>query len=262
MGTIESGGAMRTYLVHVPPSYDPTKPTELVLLFHGFTQTSAGIEAQTEMDPVSDAHGFITVYPQGLNDSFNAGTCCGTSSTQNVPDVQFVRDLLDQLEKDYCVDRKRVFSSGFSNGGMLSHRLACEVSDRIAAIGAVSGTLAVSTCTPTRPVPVLHIHGTGDIVVAYTNGGISGAEGVPMTIATWVAIDGCTDTTPPTVYTMGDATCTEYMACKPGTNVELCTIANGGHQWPGGETDFIGNLSTNLNASETIAQFFAAHPMP
>jgi polyhydroxybutyrate depolymerase len=232
------------------------------MVFPGFTQTDTGIEALTEMDPVSDKHGFLAVYPQGLNDSFNAGSCCGLSSVQQVPDVQFVKDLLDQLQKYYCVDTKRVFASGFSNGAMLSHRLGCELSDRIAAVGAVSGTLAVSTCAPPRPVPVLHIHGTADPIVGYTNGGLSGAEGVAQTIATWVAIDHCTDMTPPTVYQKGDATCTEYMACDPGTNVELCVIDNGGHQWPGGMSDFLGYLSTDLDASETIAQFFEAHPMP
>jgi polyhydroxybutyrate depolymerase len=261
-GTVTSSGVLRTYLVHVPPSYDPAKQTELVLCFPGFLEASADIENISEMDATSDAHGFLTVYPQGLDDSFNAGACCGLSGTDGVDDVQFTRDLLDQLAQDFCVDPRRVFSSGFSNGGMFSHRLACELSDRIAAIGSVSGTLAISDCAPPRPVPVLHIHGTADPVVEYENGGLSGGEGVPQTIATWVAIDGCTDATPATVYQNGDATCTEYEACKAGTDVELCVIAGGGHQWPGGMSDFLGLLSDDLDASETIAQFFEAHPMP
>ncbi|HEX4513733.1 MAG TPA: hydrolase, partial [Polyangiaceae bacterium] len=167
----------------------------------------------------------------------------------------------DQLESEYCVDVKRVFSSGFSNGGMMSHRLACELSDRIAAIGAVSGTIAIPTCTPTRPVPVLHIHGKDDIVVAYDNGGFSGGEGVPQTIATWVANDGCTDTTPTNMYLQGDVSCNEYVTCTGNANVELCDVSDGGHQWPGGLPDGVGTLSMDLDASEYIAEFFDTHPM-
>jgi polyhydroxybutyrate depolymerase len=259
---IQVGSDARTYRVHVPPSYVPTSATSLVLVFHGYTQDAAGIEQQTEMDPVSDGHGFIAVYPQGLGNSWNAGSCCGSSSQQGVDDVAFVGALLDKLKTEYCVDDKRVFSAGFSNGGMLSHRLACEMSDRIAAIGAVSGTLAIDTCTPARPVSVMHVHGTADFVVAYTDGGFSGARGVPPTIANWVHVDGCTDAMPTNVFKNGDASCDEYQACDAGTRVRLCTIDQGGHQWPGGQTDFLGNLSVDLDASEEIAKFFDAHPMP
>ena len=260
--TVQVGSDARAYRVHVPTSYTPATATSVVLVFHGFTQDDAGIEQQTEMDPVSEGHGFIAVYPQGLSNSWNAGTCCGTSSSNGVDDVTFVGAMLDKLESEYCVDRKRVFASGFSNGGMLSHRLGCEMSDRIAAVGAVSGTLAIDVCTPPRPVAVMHVHGTADFVVAYTDGGFSGAKGVPSTIAKWVNVDACTDATPTNVFTQGDASCDEYQACSAGVRVRLCTIDQGGHQWPGGQNDFLGNLSTDLDASEEIAKFFEAHPMP
>jgi polyhydroxybutyrate depolymerase len=259
---LQDASGARTYHVHVPSSYSPVTPTSVVLVFHGFTQTSGGIEAISQMDPVSDAHGFIAVYPQGLNNSFNAGACCGTSSANQVPDVGFVGNLLDQLEKEYCVDRKRIFATGLSNGGMLSHRLACELSDRIAAIGAVAGTLAIDTCTPPRPVAVMHVHGTADFVVPYNGGGLSGGKSVPETIAAWTKLDGCTDATPTSVFKNGDATCDEYQACGGGVRVRLCTIDQGGHQWPGGQDDFLGKLSADLNTSEEMAKFFEAHPMP
>jgi polyhydroxybutyrate depolymerase len=260
--TMADNGAMRTYHVHVPKSYSSSKPTSLVFVFHGYTQTSSGIEDISQMDPVADAHGFVAVYPQGLSNSWNAGSCCGTAAQSMVDDLKFVGDMLDQLEKDYCIDPKRVFASGLSNGGMLSHRLACEMSDRIAAIGAVAGTLAIDTCAPPRPVAVLHVHGTADFVVPYNGGGLSGGKSVPDTIAAWTKIDGCTDATPTNVYMKGDATCNTYENCNAGVAVELCTIDQGGHQWPGGHSDFLGKLSTDLDASEEMAKFFEAHPMP
>src|SRR5581483_3180681 len=109
---------------------------------------------------------------------------------------------------------------GFSNGGMMSHRLACELSDRIAAIGAVAGTPAIPTCTPSRPVPVLQTHGTADLLSNYDTGAPSGDQGVPMTIAEWVMIDSCTDATPTNVYLMGDVSCDEYQQCAGGSAVQ------------------------------------------
>lgn len=127
--TLSFGGQDRTFHVHAPATYDPAKPTELVLVFHGYLETSDDIANVTKMTDKSDAHGFIVVYPQGLDDSFNAGACCGTSATNGVDDVGFVGKLIDHLEAEYCVDEKHVHATGYSNGGMLSHRLACEMSD-------------------------------------------------------------------------------------------------------------------------------------
>jgi polyhydroxybutyrate depolymerase len=234
-----------------------------VLVFHGYLETSAQIETITEMTPVADAHGFLVVYSQGLSNSWNAGACCGSSASLDVEDVQFVRDMLDRLATDYCVDPKRVFSAGFSNGGMLSHRLACELSDRIAAIGPVSGTMAIDACNPLRPVPVMHTHGTSDFVVPYNGGGLGGAASVQTTISGWVTRNGCTDAQPTTVYQNGDATCQEYSQCNGQAPVRLCTIDGGGHQWPGGTSAGPGGtLSMDLDTSEALAAFFEAHPMP
>ena len=262
--TLSFGGQDRTFHVHAPATYDPGKPTELVLVFHGYLQTTDDIANVTKMTDTSDAHGFIVVYPQGLDDSFNAGACCGPSAMNGVDDVGFVGALLDHLETEYCIDEKHVHATGYSNGGMLSHRLACEMSDRIASIGAVAGTLAVDTCAPGRAVPVLHIHGKDDPIVLYDGGGFSGAESVDDTISFWVMNDGCTDPTPAQVYMNGDATCARYSTCHAGSAVELCTISDGGHQWPGGnDAGFgLGKVSMDLDASETIVKFFADHPLP
>jgi polyhydroxybutyrate depolymerase len=260
--TLVSNGTMRSYHVHVPPSYAPGQPTALVIVYHGFTETDATIITTTHFNTVADAHGFVVVFPQGLSDSWDAGACCPPSWYGAVDDVKFTSDLIDQLESELCIDPKRVYASGFSNGGMMSHRLACELSDRIAAIGAVAGTLAISTCMPSRPVPVLHIHGTSDPISNFNTGFPSGDEGVPATISEWVMVDGCTDAAPTNVYLMGDVSCDEYQQCAEETAVQLCTVTGGGHQWPGGAPDGIGYLTMDIDASEHIAQFFESHPMP
>lgn len=261
--TLTAGGETREYRVHVPPGYSPDQATMLVLDFHGFTQTNDDIAKISKMDGVSDAHGFLAVYPQGLSNSWNAGSCCGTASSSSIDDVGFVKALLDALEAEFCIDKKRIFSVGFSNGGMLSHRLACELSDRIAAVGPVGGTMAVDTCSPARPVPVIHFHGTSDFVVPYNGGGASGADSVEATIADWVKRNGCKDAAPAVVFENGDSTCEEYKQCEGGAAVRLCTVDGGGHQWPGGESGggILGKVTQDIVASEEMIKFFAEHPM-
>jgi polyhydroxybutyrate depolymerase len=174
-----------------------------------------------------------------------------------------VIDMLDELEKLYCVDTKRVYAAGFSNGGMLSQRLGCELSNRIAAIGPVAGPLAFDSCTPSRPVPVIEFHGTSDFVVFYNGGSLSGAKSVDETIAFWVANNTCTDSQPQSVYSNGDSSCVEYQSCAASAAVRLCTVDGGGHQWPGGTSAGpAGKLTQDIEASEEMFTFFSAHPLP
>jgi polyhydroxybutyrate depolymerase len=146
---------------------------------------------------------------------------------------------------------------------MFSQRLACELSRRIAAIGPVAGPLAIDGCVPSRPVPLIEFHGTSDFVVPYNGGGLGGAESVPDTIAFWTQHDACTDAQPAKVYENGDSSCVEHRSCAGGSAVRLCTVDGGGHQWPGGTSAGpAGKLTEDIDASEEMAQFFAAHPMP
>lgn len=259
---ITSSGVARKARVVVPPSYDGSKNVPLVLVFHGYLGNPADIETVTKMKPVAEQNGFIAVYPEGLNTSWNAGKCCGTSSSVDRPDVQFVSDLLDALEAKYCVDKKRIYSTGFSNGGMFSNRLGCELTNRIAAIAPVSGPRAVDTCNPTRFLPVIEFHGTSDIIVPW-GGQAYGSESVDVTTAFWKNNGACTDTDPTQVYQNGDTTCVEYSQCQGGVAVRLCKIEGGGHQWPGGGPNGgIGKQTQDISASETLIEFFLAHPMP
>jgi polyhydroxybutyrate depolymerase len=253
----------RDVRVHVPASYDPGAATPIVINLHGLADSGAGQADLTHMDDVADANGFVALYPDGTGSplGWNGGACCNPASASGVDDVAFVSAVIDEAESRLCVDDDRVFAAGFSNGAFLAHRLACELADRVAAIGAVSGVVGIPECESSRPIAVIDVHGTSDLVIPFGGGGINGNESVDTTIDRWVTRDGCASDTS-TVYDHGDATCVSHGGCTGGTEVELCTIDGGGHQWPGGkDLGFLnGKRSTDLDASAAIWAFLAAHP--
>lgn len=268
----QSSGGRRSSVVHVPAKYDADKGTPLVINFHGFTSDGWQQQILSRMDATSEARGFIVAYPSGVASSWNAGQCCGTAWLDAVDDIQFVRDLIDELSSEYCIDPKRIYATGMSNGGFLSHRIGCELSDIIAAIAPVAGTLGIpaSECKPARPLPVLHIHGTSDPLVPYQGGypvarldiaGTLNFRGVPETMQIWRNLNGCLGE-PEIVYAKGDATCERWSDCSPGSEVTLCTIDRGGHTWPGGVPIPMGKTSSNLSATEAMADFFEAYVLP
>ena len=150
-----SNGILRTSRIYIPPSLSPDKPAMVVLNLHAFLSTPILQEALSQMHRVADEKGFIVVSPHGVANSWNGGNCCGTSFLDLVDDVGFIDDLLDRVESTYCVDKRRIYATGMSNGGFLTHRLGCELSDRIAAIAPVAGVLGLATndCRPSRSVP-------------------------------------------------------------------------------------------------------------
>lgn len=245
----------RTANVHVPASYDPTKPTPVVIDIHGRTANADSQMLLSRSKAKSDAAGFIVVHPQSATSptSWNAGTCCSPANS-GTDDVGFIAALLDELEAKLCVDPARVFAMGMSNGAYLSHSLACKLSDRIAAVGPVAGLLLESTCTPTRPVPVMMVNGTSDTLSQY--------QYVDEGVNFWVGKNDCTTTE--TTFTQGDASCVTHGGCTGGADVVLCTIADGGHQWPGGGTTLplLGKKSDNLSSTDAIWDFFQTHPRP
>jgi polyhydroxybutyrate depolymerase len=267
--SLQSGGLLRTSIVHVPDKYDPDKGAMLVLNFHGFSSAGWQQALLTRMSQASDERGFIVAYPEGIAASWNAGDCCGTAWSDSVNDVGFVRDLLDRLEDDYCIDPKRVFATGMSNGGFFSHRLACDVSDRIAAVAPVAGVLGIDGCSPKRPVPILDFHGTSDPLVPYGGGTpLVPQLGVGLVFTSvadsmeyWRKANGCS-AFDDTIYQNGDATCTQYKDCAQGAATVLCTIDGGGHTWPGGVPIPAGKTSQDISATTTMLDFFEAHPMP
>src|ERR1043165_7375006 len=194
----------RTYIVHIPKSYDGSKPFPVVLAFHGGGSNAEQMVKFCGLNETAVKNGFIVVYPNGTGRlekilTWNGGNCCGYAMQQKVDDVAFTKAMLDDLGKVVKVDPKRVYATGMSNGAIVSYLLASELSDRIAAIAPVGGPMGTETCNPKRPVPVIHFHGTDDEFAPFKGGkgakSISGTNffSVEHSIKAWVKANGCKD---------------------------------------------------------------------
>jgi polyhydroxybutyrate depolymerase len=262
----------RSYRVHVPPGYDGSAPVPIVFVFHGGGGSGEQIELRSSgMNEVADREGFVAVYADGTGAirTWNAGGCCGGAVRDDVDDVGFVRALLDHLEAELCTDPARVYATGMSNGAMLSHRLACELSDRFAAVAPVAGVEMAPACPTNGRVAVMQVHGSSDGHVPWEGGVGCGPSAVaftsvPETMSRWRMRNGCEETSTPLVME-GDGSCVVYDGCD--ADVALCTIEGGGHSWPGGapnrdiaDCPADGEQSTTFRASEQIWSFFEAHP--
>jgi polyhydroxybutyrate depolymerase len=244
----------------LPSRYDGKSALALLLNYHGRTSNGSQEELVSGTTAKANAEGFIVAYPEGVGGTWNGGTCCGEAQTENIDDVAFTRDLLDEVDKKLCVDKRRIFATGLSNGAYMVNRLGCELSDRVAAIAPVAGPLMMTDCRPKRPVPLIEFHGTGDPIVPYD--GFSGFFGVESAVADWAKRNGCRGSAAQT-FANGDTTCKTFGNCNAGADVTLCTTTGGGHQWPGGlAIPFLGTMSNDIHATDAMWTFFAAHPLP
>jgi polyhydroxybutyrate depolymerase len=257
---LELDGVMRSYELHVPPSYDGTTPLPLVLSFHGYTSTGLAQEESTEMNDLADREGFVVAYPNGLYNSWNAGTCCGQAAERGVDDVGFTRTLIEDIGTRGCIDPRRVYATGMSNGGFFSYRLACEAADVIAAAAPVAAVMGIddASCMPARPIPIMAFNGTSDPLVLYDGGGLGASPSVAETTAGWIDRNGCTGE-PFVSYQNGDATCETADQCDGDASVTQCTIEGGGHCWPGYpcRLDGLGQSTTDINANEAMWELFS-----
>ncbi len=274
--TIIVDDVKRPHYIHVPPKYDPKKPAAVVLALHGAGMWDKLMEKFTGLSKTADTHNFIVVYPNGTGvlQTWNAGVFPGDLGTKNADDVKYLGKVLDDVESAVAVDKKRVYVTGLSNGGMMSYRLAAEMSDRIAAIAAVAGTIAVEKYEPKRPVSVLHFHGTKDTLVPFE--GAPKKKDMPKymkfrsvddTIKACVQANGCADKATESEIAMKEdkikVTRKEYGKGKNDTEVVLYIIENGGHTWPGTSDfpAFLGLSTMNVSANELMWEFFQKHPL-
>ena len=255
---IVHGGRTRTLRLHIPPSYDGSEASPLVVNFHGLTSNVQEQVFFSGMNKTADAEDFMVAYPQGYMDSWNAGACCGGAESAMIDDVGFVRALVETIEGVTCVDPARIFSTGMSNGGFMTHRLACEASDLFAAFAPVSSVLLAEPCEPQRSVPIMMFNGTSDTLVPYEGGLFIGAV---ETFESWAEKSGCAGA-PVETFAEGAATCQTYQECADGAEVTLCTIDPMGHCWPG--TAFCPFVPSNvdISANDEMWAFFEQHPMP
>jgi len=252
---IVSGGQTRQYRLHVPPSYQPGSPMALVLNLHGLNETAAQQEAISGMSAKADEAGFIVAYPEGIDQTWHVG-----SRAEGAADLQFMRDLIADVQSALSIDPDRIYATGISNGAQMSNRLGCDASDVIAAIGPVSGGYPPSQeCAPGRPVPVVGFHGTADQLIPYEGQGhlLLPAE---EWAADWAARNGCNPTHAVT-YQGAEVTGQTWSGCQNGADVVFYTIEGGGHGWPGSDLG-AGVTTKEIDATDIIWEFFAAHPMP
>jgi polyhydroxybutyrate depolymerase len=264
-GEIVSAGEKRSYLLHVPASYDPATPAALVISIHGFADWPAHQMQISRWNDLADRHGFIVVYPGGTGFPKHWRT-----DGQDMRDVTFIADLLDALVVRFNIDPTRIYANGLSNGGGMSYLLACRLAHRVAAVGSVSGAylLPLSACTPARPVPLIAFHGTADRIVPY-NGGPSGPFHFPFpTVPDWIAAyasrNGC-DAVPAALLGHGEVSGVQYASPEGGADVVFYTIKGGGHSWPGGGTIprfIVGHTTRDIDATGAMWDFFSRHPLP
>lgn len=266
--TLVLGGLARTYYVHVPATYAHS-PTPVVLNFHGFGGSALQQQQMTRMNAAADANGFIAIHPDGTGPTkaWNAGACCPPNNPVTVDDVAFTTAMIDEVSSRICVNRKRVYATGFSNGAFMAYRLACELSNRIAAIVPVAGVIGVASCSPARPVPVGHLHGMRDTYVPYDGSpSVVGATfaSVPFSVQSWATINGCSGA-PVVTFTNGDTTCYQYGGgCTSGADVAACLSADAGHSWPGAlPAEAPGEVTTqSIDATTAMWQFMSRYALP
>ncbi len=249
--TITSDGVGRSYRLHIPPGYDGQTLLPLVLNFHGYDRSAEDQERYSGLVPVADEHGFILVSPEGL-DSPQWWQVVDVEPGSTLIDVDFTRDLVGQLTTDLCVDPGAVFATGMSNGAEMASQVGCLLPDLFAAVAPVAGVV-YQDC-PGRPMPVVAFHGTDDYNVPF--------ETAEPAMADWAQHNGCTGAEAISESVSEHVTRESYAGCG-GNDVVLYVIAGAAHTWPGAEDNAFhggaGATTHEINASELIWQFFAAH---
>lgn len=276
--TITSSDRERRYLLHIPPNIDTTRPLPLVMFFHG---GGGGMFQAAEDYPwtaKADEAGFILVFGQGtsrrdgdLINTWNAGECCAYARDNDIDDIQYVEDVLADVKAKVAVDESKIFATGFSNGAMMSYRIACELSDTFTAIGAVSGTDNTTSCDPSTPVSVIHIHARDDEAAKFAGGSgrsfdenpewVTDFRSVEDSFNQWLSYNGLADE-PERVFTGEGVTCDLYATDTTSVAMQLCVLETGGHTWPGGAAAARrSGLEPNqaLNATDVIWEFFLEH---
>jgi polyhydroxybutyrate depolymerase len=246
------GGTKRTYLVYLPPTFDPRTPAPFVYVFHGYSMSGQQMHDITQYTALADTEGIALAFPDGLGgpDAFASPwnvespgqTLCGGGQgvTTASDDFGFMDAMKADVASDQCVDAAHVFSSGFSMGGYFSHHVACYKSDIRAVAPHSGGMLASLAACTTGHVPIIIFHGTSDgtIVPGCDDPNSPAQAGFPASATLWAAKNGCqsTYTTVTTNGTSGAGQCYVYDGCPPGGQVELCTFTGMGHCWAGGST--------------------------
>ena len=267
---MEFEGMKRFYMVFLPESYSKAEKYPLVIYLHSYGWGAQKGMDYTRFNGVADKFGFMIAYPDAR---YNWNSGIGDDPDWGTPDnddVGFINVMLDEINENFNIDERRIYATGYSNGGFMAYKLACQLSHRIAAVASVSGVLSESTlveCDPNRPIPILQIHGTSDGYVS-----IDGSEGwhsVEETLDFWLQENSCTDMEHEVledINTSDESTVERfrYSNCGNESTILFYKVINGGHTWPGADRPGYPAGKTNLDfdASFVIWEFFNDYQMP
>jgi len=277
--TMTSGGVRRAYFRHVPPQANTRKPLPLVVDLHGYMEPAAAHKANSALGVFGDHHGFVTITPEG------SGPVPHWDTHFDSADMVFIGDVLDEANGTLCIDERRIYVSGYSNGAFMASAIACVYANRVAAIAPVAGIRAVPGCAPPRPVPVVAFHGTADEWLSFTGGvgpkvdalpepgqqqtrdsaapSESGLS-IPGVAAAWAARNGC-GPTPTESQVASDVRVVRY-DCPDRADVALYVVEGAGHTWPGSRfskaiAQFVGPTTLSIDADALMWKFFQRHPL-
>ena len=251
---VASNDRMRRYLMHVPAKYDGKTKVPLVFDFHGYSSSAMGQMGASGFRELGEQEGFIVVYPEGVGASWHVNGCCGTAGDMKLDEIAFVRTIMEDVGKKACIDLKRVYASGISQGGGMAHHVACLAADIFAGVAPVSSDLRTDPCTPARPVTEISFRGLADSLDAYEGGhvgppGMEGytAIGAKPTLEKWKTINMCTG-----ALEKMDELCETYSTCGSGAAVSLCSIQGADH--------VLYKNAQGLNVPKVSWELFKKHP--
>jgi polyhydroxybutyrate depolymerase len=263
-GSMIHDGIQRDYILYIPAIYDGNTDVPLILNFHGFGSNANQQLVYGDFRDIADKEGFLLVHPEGTllngNQHWNVGSFTIGSTTD---DVSFTEALIDELANQYAINLDRVYATGMSNGGYMSFLLACQLSEKIAAVASVTGSMTPETynaCNAQHPTPILQIHGTSDSTVPYN--GDTWTRSIEDVISYWANYNNCE--TNPTTKALADIDPSDgstvehivYIDGDNGLTTEHMKVIGGGHTWPGSAFNFPGT-NYDINASMEIWQFFS-----
>jgi polyhydroxybutyrate depolymerase len=268
--SVEIDDQARSYDVHVPAGLDLGQPAPLLIAFHGAPSNAAEMREMSELDAIAAAEGFVVVYPEASRTGDWNHSCrdCSGAGALEYDDVKLTEMIIEKMALDMRIDIDRVYAMGFSQGALMTFRVACDLSHRVAAVATVGATMLSwqgDHCGPSRAVPIAMVHGTEDEEFPPEGriGALVRSVSVEEMVTHWVAADGC-DGTPVTVDlpdVADDGTTVSldtHAGCSGGAEVRFYRVQGGGHTWPGSSFDFsplLGVTSQDLAASATLAEF-------
>ena len=267
-GSIVHDGIQRDYILYIPATYDGNTNVPLVLNFHGIASNATEQMFYGDFRDIADTEGFILVHPEGTllngDQHWNVGNFTIGSTAD---DVSFTEALIDELTSQYTINLDRIYSTGMSNGGYMSLLLACQLSEKIAAVASVTGSMTPETydgCNAQHPIPTLQIHGTNDSDVPYN--GVWWSLSIEDVISYWVNYNNCninpTITSFPDLDLLDGSTVDHfvYSDCDNDVTTEHIKVLGGNHTWPGSAFDLPGlNTNQDINASILVWQFFSKY---